>query len=418
MNKSKVITWIKNPSSIAEDDTRELREIINEFPASPILHWLYLKGLQNQKSYLFNSALSRTAIASPDRSQLLKWVGQADDEHYKKQKFEFKVPEEKEAIPPVQTAVPQKVKEEPVVAAPPKPKKKAELPDEIKVLLEKSRRIREGYHGEPEPIEEETIAEVPQPAVPPVTPEPEIIPEIILDPIPPTFEPSPLPEVSTEPKPEIELIEPFAIDLDLGESIKAAEPVNPPAETEIPQVTSFEIVLEDYDEPNEFVPETPATESVIISLDASPREPTATEATDFTSWLKTLHGKNEEPIQKPIPESQKTPIQELTFEIEPEVELPKPKETNKTIAHKIELIDKFLEVRPKIKPTRESIGGMTIPETVDVDENQFITETLAQIYVEQGHYNKAIEAFEILGLKYPEKNGFFADRIREIKRRK
>ena len=75
MNKNNIIEWIVNPVSVDEDATRELRDIIQEFPASPILHWLYLKGLKNQKSYLFNSALSRAAIGSPNRSQLLSWVG-------------------------------------------------------------------------------------------------------------------------------------------------------------------------------------------------------------------------------------------------------------------------------------------------------------------------------------------------------
>ena len=51
-----------------------------------------------------------------------------------------------------------------------------------------------------------------------------------------------------------------------------------------------------------------------------------------------------------------------------------------------------------------------------LDENDdFITETLAKIYKEQGHYNKAIDAFEKLILKFPEKNTLFASQISEIK---
>jgi hypothetical protein len=44
-----------------------------------------------------------------------------------------------------------------------------------------------------------------------------------------------------------------------------------------------------------------------------------------------------------------------------------------------------------------------------------MTETLAKVYLEQKKYNKAIQAYEILILKYPEKSSFFADRINEIK---
>ena len=50
------------------------------------------------------------------------------------------------------------------------------------------------------------------------------------------------------------------------------------------------------------------------------------------------------------------------------------------------------------------------------ENDDFITETLAKIYKEQGHYNKAIDAFEKLILKFPEKNTLFASQISEIKK--
>ena len=45
-----------------------------------------------------------------------------------------------------------------------------------------------------------------------------------------------------------------------------------------------------------------------------------------------------------------------------------------------------------------------------------MTETLAQVYLQQKNYTKAIKAFKILILKYPEKSGFFADQIRAVKK--
>jgi hypothetical protein len=44
-----------------------------------------------------------------------------------------------------------------------------------------------------------------------------------------------------------------------------------------------------------------------------------------------------------------------------------------------------------------------------------MTETLARIYLEQKNYEKAIQSYKILSLKYPEKSGFFADQIQAIK---
>jgi hypothetical protein len=44
-----------------------------------------------------------------------------------------------------------------------------------------------------------------------------------------------------------------------------------------------------------------------------------------------------------------------------------------------------------------------------------MTETLARVYLEQKKYQKAIQAYEILILKYPEKSAFFAQYITDIK---
>lgn len=85
------------------------------------------------------------------------------------------------------------------------------------------------------------------------------------------------------------------------------------------------------------------------------------------------------------------------------------------LAKKLELIDRFIETNPKIMPVR---GAVTPPANIEksVQENSsLMTETLARVYLEQKKYQKAIQAYEILILKYPEKSVFFADRISEIK---
>lgn len=82
---------------------------------------------------------------------------------------------------------------------------------------------------------------------------------------------------------------------------------------------------------------------------------------------------------------------------------------------KIDLIDKFIEANPKISPVKNSSPVPVISERNSSDTSYLMTETLAKVYLEQKKYQKAIQAYEILILKYPEKNHFFADRILDIK---
>jgi hypothetical protein len=81
----------------------------------------------------------------------------------------------------------------------------------------------------------------------------------------------------------------------------------------------------------------------------------------------------------------------------------------------MELIDKFIETSPKIPPVKQDAHPKIIFEPSKEDKSYLMTETLARVYLEQKKYQKAIQAYEILILKYPEKISFFADRISDIK---
>jgi len=91
-------------------------------------------------------------------------------------------------------------------------------------------------------------------------------------------------------------------------------------------------------------------------------------------------------------------------------------ETEGEKSKKFDLIDKFIETNPKISPTKESTSTPSnIAKSVE-EPTHLMTETLAKIYLEQKKYQRAIQAYEILILKYPEKSSFFADRIENIKK--
>ncbi|MDP5202125.1 tetratricopeptide repeat protein [Flavobacterium sp. DG2-3] len=83
---------------------------------------------------------------------------------------------------------------------------------------------------------------------------------------------------------------------------------------------------------------------------------------------------------------------------------------------KAEIIDKFIETNPKISPIKPNSNAPAVQIESNSEDNSYLmTETLARVYLEQKKYTKAIQAYEILILKYPEKITFFADRISDIK---
>jgi pentatricopeptide repeat protein len=47
-------------------------------------------------------------------------------------------------------------------------------------------------------------------------------------------------------------------------------------------------------------------------------------------------------------------------------------------------------------------------------ENALISESLAEILAKQGKTDKAIEMYKKLSLRNPEKNSYFADRIKDL----
>ncbi len=82
---------------------------------------------------------------------------------------------------------------------------------------------------------------------------------------------------------------------------------------------------------------------------------------------------------------------------------------------RMELINDFLAKSPKIKPS-ESASYDDLAEESAMENEQLMTETLAHVYLEQKKYDKAIAAFTVLSLKYPEKSSFFADRIEAVRK--
>lgn len=122
---------------------------------------------------------------------------------------------------------------------------------------------------------------------------------------------------------------------------------------------------------------------------------TADEARSFSDWLKVLK-------QQPV-------LQRETTAAAP---LPEP------VQKKRSLIDDFLEGGRKKR--RLPSAPSTTTENVDIsaaslqERDDLMTETLAGIYIKQGHFSKAMDIFDRLRLKYPEKSVYFARRIKAL----
>ncbi len=128
-----------------------------------------------------------------------------------------------------------------------------------------------------------------------------------------------------------------------------------------------------------------------------PLEFDKTETHSFAEWLKITSFKPIVREENKIIKSSESDHKDIT-----------------DVSKKFELIDKFIETNPKIVPSKET-PSVRLVQNEEVHHDGFMTETLARIYLEQKNYEKAIQSYKILSLKYPEKSGFFADQIKAIK---
>jgi hypothetical protein len=125
----------------------------------------------------------------------------------------------------------------------------------------------------------------------------------------------------------------------------------------------------------------------------------ANEKHSFAEWLKltTLQ-----------------PIDRSSTDVENNQQTAHIEEEERIRQEKMRRIDQFLADKPRIVPKKNEPSPNPKIEPYDSSQH-LMTETLAKVYLAQKNYDKALKAYEILVLQHPEKSGFFADRIQEIK---
>lgn len=448
MRKEDLQSWLADPASVDVRATHALEQALQDFPYSSILHQLYLKGLQNQESYLATAQLKKTSILSSNRSVLLEWTEGFDDQSTlmvpELAKSKHKPIQPSEIKPSIESFDELKPKKEPTKVKPvvskeevsiheeerkrvdkplqtkPNPHEAkptvlgddlSHLPERVRAIVEKSRKLQSdfGHSKEKEP-------EIEQPESKPEIEEvSELQEEVVVftDSVSITEESVEAVQEETPPHINFDALDSIAESLNgdiVSEEVEASEEVE---EREF----SIPIALEELTE--ELEEEKPSKEDKEVEALLS-----SSVELDFISWLK----------QKNHSEEEEQPSREkvLVFTMnEPEKKVSNSvSETKKAPVQerkksKMDLIDKFIQDQPKIKPikstdvaksshfSRPSIDVSAMGSEVGDD---FITETLAQVYKQQGYYDKALSAYEILRLKYPEKSSFFASQISELRK--
>ena len=84
--------------------------------------------------------------------------------------------------------------------------------------------------------------------------------------------------------------------------------------------------------------------------------------------------------------------------------------------HVQNLLDKFLLTkRSRPIQNRSFYNAQDKAEESETDKMNIVSETLLNIYIKQGHFDKAILGYEKLSLQNSDKSAYFAARIKEIK---
>ncbi len=143
------------------------------------------------------------------------------------------------------------------------------------------------------------------------------------------------------------------------------------------------------------------------------------EPANFSDWLlflKKNNGQSYSNIEEKVNAQKEKSLGSKNQNTEQKTE-----DSNKTLSKKEKnkaLIDKIIETNPGLIKNKEEPKFYTPDSKAKeslLENEHLVTETLARIYALQGSVNKAVRAYEILSLKFPQKSAYFASLIQKLK---
>ena len=141
------------------------------------------------------------------------------------------------------------------------------------------------------------------------------------------------------------------------------------------------------------------------------------EPENFTDWLRLIQKSNKQLSAENILDINTDNNTDIKTRLEKGKIITQESALNKKLKN-LALIDKIIENSPgqiKIKDDQKFYSPEHNAKESLLENEHLVSETLAKIYALQGSVNKAVRAYEILSLKFPQKSAYFASLIQKLK---